>query len=309
MLLHRKPSPLRRAAQRRKWYHTIYPRLIQGASEGEPYGVLSGRHPVAEPDYRGRHQRIAELHLVRIEPMNVAERHGVEQVALYDRAVVHVHEFAWDQPAGERVLRHPWVTQHHEVAVQPGKAVDLQAPCLPRLRLEPLLLRVRDMVMPDVRRVAYQQIEPLRILRRIDPRKVVQADFQTARVPESRRRRSVVPVDFIADRSFDTAAREHGAQRRIERTGADSRIDESHGSRFADTLVRIAEQVRCQRRWRGELPHPVPLRLVLPGVQLPLQRQPARFPVHDPISHLQAKLRKIVDPMFPDPSRVKGQRR
>ena len=163
--------------------------------------------------------------------------------------------------------------------------------------------------MPDVRRVAYHQIEPFRILRRIGSRKVVQADFQAARVPKSRRRRSVMPVDFIADRSFDTAAREHGAQRRIERTGADGRIDESHASRFADTLVRIAKYVHCQRRRRGELPHPVPLRLVLPGVQLPLQRQPARFPVHDTFSHLQAKLRKIVDPVFPNLSRVKGQRR
>lgn len=100
-------------------------RLAHGATERELDLVASRRRGLSEHENDRRHQGIAELNVVGIEPMGADERHAIRQVALEGSAVVDVHELRRDEPPGVAAVLHPGRGEKEEVNVQARKAVDL----------------------------------------------------------------------------------------------------------------------------------------------------------------------------------------
>src|ERR1017187_9158118 len=97
--------------------------------------------------------------------MNVQERHAIEEVPLDGLAVVHVHEFARDEPSGDAALGHPCVGKAEKMAVKPCESADLNPARLLRAELQAALIPVLQVMMPDIGRIADDEIEAGRGLR------------------------------------------------------------------------------------------------------------------------------------------------
>ena len=80
-------------------------RLVHSAAERKFDLVALGRRGLSEHKNDRRHQGIAELNIVRVEPMCADERNAIREKALEGSAVVDVHELRRDEPS--RRSRHP----------------------------------------------------------------------------------------------------------------------------------------------------------------------------------------------------------
>ena len=179
---------------------------------------------VAQPDDGRGHQRVAELHIVGVEAMDVEQRHLVQQVLLDRSAVVHVHELAWNQPACQSARRHPRVAQAQEVTVETGEPARLHAGHQPHLVLEPRLVAARDVVVPHIRRVADHEVVGVRPRWRNRTGEILRMQHQPAALPELGGWRRIVPIYLVAYRRGYLARRKDRPQRGIEGPGADRGI-------------------------------------------------------------------------------------
>ena len=197
-LFHGVPGPLWVAAQRLHGHHALQLRPFQRPAVGKPNLVPGSRRLLAKPHHGGRHQCVGKLHVVRIETMNLQQRHLVEKIALDRNAIVYVHEFARYQPAGQTSCYHPRMAQTKEIAIQPGQTVHFHAARRIRTYFQALFFSSPNMMMPHVRRITDQQIEPVEIRRRLRLREVLQAHIQAGFPPQVGRRHPIVRVDLVA---------------------------------------------------------------------------------------------------------------
>jgi hypothetical protein len=98
-------------------------RLVHGAAERELDLMAARRGGLSEHKNDRRHQRIAELNVVGIEPMGADERHATRQVAFEGPAVVDIHKLRGDKPRRVAAILHPRRGEQEEVDVQTGKAI------------------------------------------------------------------------------------------------------------------------------------------------------------------------------------------
>ena len=82
-----------------------------------------------------------------------------EQIPLDGLAVVHIHEFARNQPTGDAVVGHPGMGLAEEMAVEPGKPADLHAAGLLRAKLQAALVAVLQVMVPHIWRIADDEIK------------------------------------------------------------------------------------------------------------------------------------------------------
>ena len=98
------------------------------------------------------------MHVIGIVAVDLQERDLFEKVALQRPAVIHAHEFARDEPSGDAVIGHERVRQTHEVTVEAGQAVDLDATRLFGAALNIGLADRVHVMMPDIRRNADEKV-------------------------------------------------------------------------------------------------------------------------------------------------------
>src|ERR1035437_1929036 len=113
--------------------------------------------------------------------MDMKQRNLVEEVALRRLAVVHVHKFARDQPAGDATFCHPGVRKAKEMAVEASEAAELEAARFQRPELQADFLGVRHVMLTNVRRVADKQINAGRGVR---VREVGEVDMEARAFPQ-----------------------------------------------------------------------------------------------------------------------------
>ena len=84
---------------------------------------------------------------------------AVEQITLHSLPVVHVHELARNEPASDTTIGHPGMGKTQEMAVKSGETANLHAARSIVKKLKTGLLAIVQMMMPDVRWIADDEIE------------------------------------------------------------------------------------------------------------------------------------------------------
>lgn len=118
--------------------------------------------------------------------MDALQRDGVEQVLFELFAVVHVEEFAGDEPEAERAGSHPGVREQHEVAIQSGEPRQTHARSGLRGIAQPCFGFARQVMVTDVGRVTDDQVEAVAVgNRRLRGGEIGVVDGEAVVVPES----------------------------------------------------------------------------------------------------------------------------
>src|SRR5437588_1108973 len=80
---------------------------LKTAAESQFDGISIVWNPIPEPDDRAGYECVTKLDFIRIKAMNAEEGYAAEQVILHRQSVVHIHEFARHEPAGDCFATHP----------------------------------------------------------------------------------------------------------------------------------------------------------------------------------------------------------
>jgi hypothetical protein len=218
--------------------------------------MVRRRGGLLEDDDRRRDQGVAELHVGGAIPVDMQELDALGQVGLHSGAVIDVHEFRGDQPGGKAAGRHPGVAEQEEMGVEPGQAADVEVEAVGDQRLEPLLVRPPQVMVPDVGRIREDQVVGLVGGERGE----VPADDPQARAcPEASGGVGEGRIGLDAARIGDRPRREGLAQGRVERAGADGGVEErrGRGRPAPPELPGVAGDVEGEGRRRGELPEAI----------------------------------------------------
>ena len=108
-----------------------------------------------------------QLHILRVEPVDMEQSDFIQQVTLHRRAIVHVHELTGDQPSRNPPFGHPGVRQSQKVTVKPRQATKLNIACVEACGLDSRLLTVYEMMMTHVRRIEIRKVKTLFRRRRL----------------------------------------------------------------------------------------------------------------------------------------------
>ena len=236
-------------------------RLAHGAAERKLDLVASRRRGLSEHENDRRHQGIAELNVVGIEPMGADERHAIREVALEGRAVVDVHELRRNEPSGVAAVLHPRRGEQEEVDVQTGKTVDFDTGHLAREPLQAFLVPAVDVVVADVGRVGQDEVghgraKPIGD----DTSKVALYDLKRGVGPQVSGGLAEGRIEFDTDGASDALGAEHRERRGVEAAGTDRGIGESDSAlTVVDQRVHVPGDVDGEGVGRGELAEAVPL--------------------------------------------------
>src|SRR5262249_16869653 len=90
--------------------------------------------------------------------MDMEERHPFEKIVLYSLAVIDIHKLTRNKPTGKAIIRHPRMRQSHVVTIQARETPNQDTTRPHGLFTKAGFLAIADMVMPDIRRIADQEV-------------------------------------------------------------------------------------------------------------------------------------------------------
>jgi len=237
---------------------------------------------VAEPDDGRRDEGVCKLHVIGVEAVDVEQCYFVEKIMLDGLAVVHVHEFARNEPAGNTAGRHPCMRDAEEVTVEAGEAAHFHPACLKGAGLKVCLVAVAKVMMAHIRRIADDEIEPERWF---FPREVGELEHKAGFFPEPRGGLAVVRVDFKAAGFGNLFFAANLPERRIECAGADSRVKEMYFLADREKSGSTLENLESKRGRGRKLSQAVAVGLCFPGVEFFLKGETLLFQRFDCVCH------------------------
>src|SRR5487761_1396412 len=106
--------------------------------------------------------------------MDLQQGHLFGQIALYEQAVINVHELARDKPETNTVFGKPVVGEKEKIAVETAEPVNADPRRGQAELAQARFVLGREMVVSDVGRIADNQIEAFALGRRMSPGEIAQ---------------------------------------------------------------------------------------------------------------------------------------
>src|SRR5437867_9075200 len=114
---------------------------------------------IPKPEDGRRNQSLSELDVIWIETMDSYKGDAAEDV-IFDRdAVIDIHEFARYEPSCHAPRGHPGMSQSQEITIEASQAVDMRSRDSESYVSQAMLFGAGQMMMPDVRGIANDDIE------------------------------------------------------------------------------------------------------------------------------------------------------